>query len=59
MNQSKTRGEAALRSENFVELCIDDLVRESVTWSPKTQSGVGFSEPIPNVIHGLPAPELH
>jgi len=60
MNQSKTRGEAASRSESFVELCIDDLVRESVTWPVQAKSGLGFSEPLPNVIHPkLASPELH
>jgi hypothetical protein len=60
MNQLKTRREAALRSENFVELRIDDLVRESVTWPAQAKSGLGFSEPLPNVIHRpLEPPELH
>ena len=60
MNQLKTRREAALRSENFVELCIDDLVRESITWPAQAKSGLGFSEPLPNVIHPtLASPELH
>jgi hypothetical protein len=60
MNQFKTRGEVASRSESFVELCIDDLVRESVTWPAQTKSGFGFSEPLPNVIHRpLVPPELH
>jgi hypothetical protein len=59
MNQLKTRG-AAPRSESFVELCIDDLVRESVTWPTQTKSGLGISEPLPNVIHRPPAaPDLH
>jgi len=60
MNQLKTRGAGAPRSESFVELCIDDLVRESVTWPAQTKSGLGFSEPLPNVIHRPPvAPDLH
>ena len=60
MNQFKTRGEAAPRSESFVELRIDDLVRESVTWPSQTTSGLGFSEPLPNVIHrSLAPPDLH
>lgn len=60
MNQSKARGEAAFRSESFVELCINDLVRESVTWPDQAKSGLGFSEPLPNVIHRPQAvPELH
>jgi hypothetical protein len=60
MNQSKTRGEANFRSESFVELCINDLVRESVTWPGQAKSGIGFSEPLPNVIHHpLVVPELH
>ena len=60
MNQFKTRGEAAPRTESFVELRIDDLVKESVTWPAQTKSGLGFSEPLPNVIHRPPEPpELH
>jgi hypothetical protein len=60
MNQVKARGEGAPRSENFVELCIDDLVRESVTWPAQANSSLGFSEPLPNIIHRpLAAPELH
>jgi len=60
MNPFKIRGEAAPHSESFVELRIDDLVRESVTWSPEAKAGTGFSEPLPNVIHrSLAAPELH
>jgi hypothetical protein len=60
MNQLKTRGEAALLTGSFVELRIDDLVRESVTWLPQTKSGLGSSQPLPNVIHPAPAsPELH
>jgi hypothetical protein len=60
MNQSKTRGDAAFRSDGFVELRINDLVRESVTWPGQTKSDLGFSEPLPNVIHPrLASPELH
>jgi len=60
MTQLKTRGEAALLSGSFVELRIDDLVRESVTWSPQTTSDLGSSQPLPNVIHPpLRSPELH
>jgi hypothetical protein len=60
MNPLKLRGDATPRSESFVELRIDDLVKESVTWSPQAQSSAGFSEPLPNVIHGLLRPsELH
>lgn len=53
MDQFKTKGEAAPHSDSFVELRIDDLVRESVTWSPQSKAGAKFSEPLPNVIHGL------
>ena len=60
MNQLKTRGQATFRSEGFVELRINDLVRESVTWPGQTKSDLGFSELLPNVIHRpLAAPELH
>jgi hypothetical protein len=60
MNQLKIRGEGAPHNESFVELRIDDLVRESVTWPAQTKSGFGFSEPLPNVIHrSLALPELH
>ena len=60
MNQFKIRGEVAPCSESFVELRIDDLVRESVTWPAQAKSGLGFSEPLPNVIHPpLEPPELH
>jgi hypothetical protein len=60
MNQFKTRGEAVPRSETFVELRIDDLVRESVTWSPQTTSGTELGQQLPSVIHGpLASSELH
>jgi hypothetical protein len=60
MNQLKIRREAAPRGESFVELRIDDLVRESVTWSPETTPGTGFAQELPNVIHGpLASSDLH
>ena len=60
MDQLKIRGQAALLSGSFVELRIDDLVKESVTWPPQTKSGLGFSQPLPNVIHPpLASAELH
>ena len=60
MNQLKIRGEGAPRNESFVELRIDDLVRESVTWTPQSNPSSGFAQELPNVIHGpLASTDLH
>lgn len=60
MNQLKISGEGAPRSESFVELRIDDLVRESVIWPPQTNSGTELAQQLPNVIHGpLASSEVH
>jgi hypothetical protein len=55
MDLFKSKGASIARSEIFVELCIDDLVRDSVTWMPKSSRELQSTESLPNVIHGVPA----
>jgi hypothetical protein len=60
MNLVKLKGAGISSSEVFVELSIDDLVRESLTWPPKSNQDVHSTMPLPNVIHGAPvSPKLH
>ena len=60
MNLSKLKGAGISGSEVFVELSIDDLVRESVTWPQTSNQDIHSTVPLPNVIHGAPmSPKLH